>query len=110
MHVKAGSFQGFTPILSAAQLCKHVRKVLTDIANGNVSPVCILALLARRGRQNLREQPLHGQMTRVGTRACALSCASWDLPIFTCVSCPLAGKTKAPLLPNGLRDLSCLKW
>lgn len=31
MHTKAGSFQGFTPILSAAQLCKYARKVLTDM-------------------------------------------------------------------------------
>lgn len=52
MHTKPGSFQGFTPILSAAQLCKYARKVLTDIANSNVSSLCVV--LARKGRQNLR--------------------------------------------------------
>lgn len=51
MEMKASSFMAFTPILSPVQICKCARKVLTDIANSNASPLCILTLLARRGRE-----------------------------------------------------------
>lgn len=55
MEMKASDFMAFATTLSAGQICKYARKVLTDITNSNASPLCIRTLLARRGRENLRE-------------------------------------------------------
>lgn len=106
MHMKPSSFQGFTPILSTAQLCKYARKVLTDIANSNVSPLC--TELARRGRQNLK---------RIAT---PWSNGKWrehvSLPVEvgTCLYSPVFPapwlRNQRPLfLSNGLKDLSSLQ-